>query len=68
MARADYIGCEVCDGKGLYDGDWSIRDREDIQVSVLCHACTDTHVLKAGIKPAQAPSPQTRALGSEPTP
>lgn len=36
MARADYIGCAVCDGKGLYDGYWEIRDRDDIQVAVLC--------------------------------
>lgn len=50
MARADYIGCEVCAGKGLYDGDWSIRDREDIQVAVLCCQCAETHVLKPSLK------------------
>lgn len=47
MARADYIGCEVCDGKGLYDGYWDIRDREEISVAVLCPRCKITHELKA---------------------
>lgn len=50
MARADYIGCEVCDGKGLYDGYWEIRDREDISVAVLCSQCALTHELKAVLK------------------
>lgn len=53
MARADYIGCEVCNGKGLYDGYRDIRDLEDIAVAVLCPQCTKTHVLTASPKPPE---------------
>lgn len=57
MAKADYIGCAVCDGKALYDGCWEIRDRDDIQVAVLCPQCTETHVLKPELKSDQPPPP-----------
>ena len=39
MAMSDYILCEKCGNKALYDGEWRIRDREDIEVSVLCGVC-----------------------------
>lgn len=26
MAKADYVTCDVCDCKCIYDGDWTIRD------------------------------------------
>ena len=55
MARVDYIGCEVCNGKGLYDGHWDIRDMEEISVAVLCPQCALTHELKATPK-SEAPN------------
>lgn len=69
MARADYISCEVCDGKGLYDGYRDIRDMEDIKVAVLCPQCAQTHILKALPKPELvSPAPETRAMGTDTTP
>jgi len=61
MARADYIGCEVCDGKGLYDGYWDIRDREEISVAVLCPRCKLTHDLKAVEKTSEPESDSEEA-------
>lgn len=66
MARADYISCEVCDGKGLYDGYRDIRDMEDIKVAVLCPQCAQTHILKALPKPELvSPAPETKTVGWE---
>ena len=48
MAGADYLDCERCDERVLYDGDFSLRDSVG-DISVLCGICGLTHYLE-GLK------------------
>lgn len=48
MAKSDYICCDKCDGKVVYDGDWEIRDgaeRGACEIGALCQSCSETHRL-----------------------
>ena len=54
MASADYLKCEICGGKAVYDGNWNIRD-QDNEVAALCIDCSETHTLKPVTKAEQVP-------------
>lgn len=48
MARADYFGCAVCDGKAFYDGTDAVADWAEEsggKVVALCCECAKTHAL-----------------------
>ncbi len=46
MAGADYLRCEKCDNKAIYDADWYERVEEGQEVAALCLPCSKTHFLK----------------------
>ena len=60
MAKADYIRCDVCDCKVIYDGSWGTRDNwtEDEWPTVICGDCTralpEITKIVAAAKAAQA--------------
>lgn len=53
MALADYVRCDVCDCKVIYDGYWEMRDRWEEngnEPTIICHECAT----RAGPKLAEA--------------
>lgn len=42
MAKADYICCDVCNCKVIYDGSWGTRDnwKDDEWPTIICAECT----------------------------
>lgn len=42
MAKGDYICCDVCDCKVIYDGGWGTRDnwKENDWPTIICEDCT----------------------------
>jgi hypothetical protein len=48
MARCDYHGCAVCDGKAFYNANMSLDDDGGYwgaEVLALCSECAKTHKL-----------------------
>lgn len=46
MAGIDYLRCENCGAKAIYDADWFHRVAEGQAVAALCETCSKTHWLK----------------------
>lgn len=60
MAKADYLCCDKCDNKVIYDGYNSIIDEiasrmnvpeeDSWRISILCHNCTDDKSIRIWYK------------------
>lgn len=57
MARGDYYGCAVCDGKAFYDAniDWEYQAVGG--VLALCTDCIKTHGLEVSRRPKRVEFP-----------
>lgn len=50
MAGADYLRCERCGDKAIYDADWSERVGEYQVVAALCDQCSNAHTLEVVVR------------------
>ena len=64
MAKSDYICCDICNCKVIYDGNWIARDNWETSgewPTVICHDCAK----KQGWKPIEtAPKDGTPFLAT----
>lgn len=51
MAKADYILCEICDCKVIYDGYWNARDNwtNETWPLVVCGECAKDRRIAAAV-------------------
>lgn len=60
MAKADYLCCDKCDNKVIYDGDdrivdeissrMNISEKDSWKISILCFNCTDDNSIRIWYK------------------
>lgn len=68
MAMSDYVQCEVCGHKAIYDGDYRLRDlwkNEGVEFGVICRNCAKTHELIVRQKEQLAVTPSDEGQGDE---